>query len=106
METFESVLQGVHHEKFDLMVEKQKAYGKSNISKFGIYGIMVRLSDKIERLHNLLENGGTPTDDESLRDTLMDIGNYGDIALMVYDGNWGYPLEDQGKIKRVFPFPI
>ena len=32
--------------------------------------------------------------DESLRDTLIDLGNYADIALMVLDGTWGLPMEE------------
>lgn len=36
-----------------LMDRKQQDYGSKNISKFGTFGVLVRLSDKIERLKNL-----------------------------------------------------
>ena len=48
-------------------------------------GILVRLSDKFMRLISLMEPGVTPVNaDESLRDTVKDIHNYLDYALMLF----------------------
>ena len=40
------------------------------------FGIIVRLSDKIARLQNLVQNEGKPKVDESIEDTLEDIAGY------------------------------
>ena len=71
---------------------KQSNYGPGNIAKFGYPGVVVRASDKFERLANLLKKqlygqGGEPVD-ETIEDTLGDQANYGLIALMCRWGVW------------------
>jgi hypothetical protein len=39
---------------FKLMQEKQRGYGKSNISKAGLHGLFTRATDKIERAKNIV----------------------------------------------------
>ena len=75
----------------DLVISKQWDYGHGNIAKFGLIGIVVRLSDKIERLKNLLSTGASPSN-ESLDDTKMDIVGYCILALMLIDGTFMKPL--------------
>jgi hypothetical protein len=73
-----------------LLIKKQKDYGPKNISDAPggpINGLRVRMYDKLARINNLYETGATP-ENESLRDSFMDIANYGIIALMVLDGQW------------------
>jgi hypothetical protein len=73
-----------------LLIKKQKDYGPKNISQSPggpINGLRVRMFDKLARINNLYETGATP-ENESLRDSFMDIANYGIIALMVLDGEW------------------
>ena len=49
-------------------------------------GILVRLSDKFMRLISLMEPGIDPGNvAESLRDTVLDIHNYSDYALQLWD---------------------
>lgn len=49
-------------------------------------GILVRLSDKFMRLISLMTPGVQESvDDESLRDTVRDIHNYVDYALMLWE---------------------
>lgn len=74
------------------MIRKQLDYGPQNISAWGPIGVAVRLTDKIERLRNLLLKGRKPQN-ESLRDTAIDIANYGLILLLLLDGEWGLPME-------------
>lgn len=69
-----------------LLDRKHADYGPGNIAAFGEFGLTVRLSDKIERLKNLVRME-TPKN-ESLEDTYMDIANYGIIALMVRRNEW------------------
>jgi len=79
--------QDVYDSLFDILVKKQNDYGPDNIRKSPggpLNGLTVRLYDKLARLNNLLETGATP-ENESLRDTLIDIANYGVIGVMILD---------------------
>ena len=50
-------------------------------------GLQVRMHDKIARINNLLSKDITP-ENESLRDSFIDLLNYSAIALMVLDNKW------------------
>lgn len=67
--------------------KKQRAYGSGNISAFGEYGVLVRVSDKFERLKNLLTLKGD-LNYESIEDSWLDLANYGLIGFMVRKGLW------------------
>lgn len=72
------------------VIKKQKDYGPNNIrrSPYGAQqGLVVRLYDKIARLANLTSSGKTP-ENESLRDTYIDIAGYAIIGLMILDGTF------------------
>lgn len=74
----------------DLLVKKQKDYGPKNVAQSPggpINGLRVRMHDKLSRINHLYETGATP-ENESLRDSFMDLANYGIIAMMVLDGQW------------------
>lgn len=82
-------------EAVTLLLKKHADYGPNNIalSPFGpLEGLTVRLWDKVARLAHLLKEGKTP-DNESVRDTLIDISNYGLIGVMVSDGCWNSEKE-------------
>ncbi len=68
-------------------IRKQVDYGPGNISRFCEYGVLVRLSDKIERLARLLMNRKNPKN-EPLEDTWVDIMGYGLIGKIINGGNW------------------
>ena len=74
-------------ENIRLLDSKQKDYGPGNIAAFGEYGVLVRVSDKIERLKNLLTNVKTPSN-ESVEDSWKDLSNYSIIALLCRRGLW------------------
>ena len=77
----------VYAKLYDILVKKQKDYGPDNIRKSPggpLNGLTVRLYDKIARLNNLLQTGALP-ENESLRDTFIDIANYGVIGVMILD---------------------
>lgn len=82
------------NEMTELLVSKQRDYGHGNINAFGIYGVLVRLSDKIERLKNLMSNDIDPTN-ESVADTLRDMVGYCVIAMMLDEGTFGLQLGGQ-----------
>jgi hypothetical protein len=60
----------------------------ANLRKHGLYGIVVRLSEKSSRLDTLVQPGaGAPqVKDEGIRDTLRDIRNYAFLAELFLDG--------------------
>ena len=79
-----------------LFDKKQGDYGPHNISKFGTLGVLIRSSDKIERLINLygkstLKETTTPTTqniDESVVDSWADLSVYGAIARIIAENKW------------------
>ena len=63
---------------------KNKAYGDSftkSVDDFGKTVIAVRLSDKFNRICNLIKRGEDKENDESLADTLLDNAGYSILAL-------------------------
>jgi hypothetical protein len=73
-----------------LLIKKQLDYGPKNIALAPggpLNGLRVRMFDKISRINHLIDTGATP-ENESLRDSFMDLANYGIIAMMVLDGQW------------------
>lgn len=80
-----------------LFDRKQGDYGPLNISKFGVIGVLIRSSDKIERLINL-HGSSTIGDsnlskkvrnlDENIGDTWADLSVYGAIARTINEGKW------------------
>lgn len=65
------------------VAKKQMDYGPSNIAKFGIYGLVVRMHDKIGRLRNLIESSkANNVKDETVYDTLVDLVGYCTVAYL------------------------
>jgi hypothetical protein len=74
----------------NLLIKKHKDYGPTNISLSPggpLNGLRVRMHDKTARINHLIDTGATP-ENESLRDSFIDLLNYSAIALMVLDGTW------------------
>jgi hypothetical protein len=71
---------------------KRHDYGVGNISKFGQYGILVRISDKLERLINLIDKNPKVADETAL-DTWLDLAGYALIGYL-YSKGW-YELKDK-----------
>lgn len=88
IEEFRLDLMNTADEVVDVVVSKQKDYGSANINKspFGpVKGLTVRLYDKVARLANLSDLTDKDPENESLRDTFLDIAGYGLIGLMILD---------------------
>jgi len=84
----------VAHTKYafaeDVLVSKQNDYGPTNISRSPggpLNGLRVRIHDKISRINHLIDSGVAP-ENESLRDSFLDLANYSIIAMMVLDDEW------------------
>jgi hypothetical protein len=52
-----------------------------NFRRYGTFGVLVRLSDKLARLDSFEENKTFAVADEKLEDTIIDIINYATIYL-------------------------
>jgi len=63
----------------ELYKQKNDKYGNSfgiSVEKYGLISALTRMSDKWNRLENLILNKDNGTNDESLKDTLLDLSNY------------------------------
>lgn len=114
--TFQEALDAYLAEARAVMIERQRKYGPENIRALGLRGVLDRVrNDKLERISRVVErqdlrrrclDAGMPREivdqylpelqadfsDESLRDAIIDVVNYGLIMLMLLDGVWGLPL--------------
>lgn len=78
----------------ETLCRKQHDYGHGNINRFGLMGVLVRMSDKVERFMNLGLTGRTAMN-ESTHDTLLDIVGYSVIALMLLDDTFNLELGEE-----------
>ena len=74
----------VHKEAMEIFKKKNSDYGDS-FANYGPVGVIVRMGDKINRLANITKSGVTLVNDESIRDTLIDLHNYAAMAVMLLD---------------------
>lgn len=65
---------------------KNTDYGDA-FANYGTVGVIVRLGDKIQRLVFVTNRGVNLVNNESLRDTLIDLHNYTAMAIMLIDEN-------------------
>jgi hypothetical protein len=82
--TREQQMQQVQTEALTLFNKKNKDYGDA-FANFGTIGVLVRMSDKISRAVSITNSSVTLVNDESLRDTLIDLHNYAAMAIMLMD---------------------
>lgn len=83
----------------DVFAVKNEKYGNSfevSVDKYGMIAALTRISDKFNRIENLILNGDGGTDDETVMDTLIDMANYC-VMTAVYMKNVGG--ENHGKNK-------
>ena len=90
-ETLDESFEVITREMLETFIKKYKDYGKGNIMDTGEMGILFRISDKVNRLKNLLANGNKP-ENETIDDNWEDIAVYGVIALL-YRKGWFQKLE-------------
>lgn len=68
----------------ELFKKKNQDYGDA-FAKFGIIGILMRIEDKIQRAISVDKNKVTLVNDETIKDTLIDLHNYAAMGLMLLD---------------------
>tara|TARA_B100002019_G_C20795729_1_gene368780 strand:+ start:30 stop:305 length:276 start_codon:yes stop_codon:yes gene_type:complete len=68
----------------ELFKKKNQDYGDA-FAKFGVIGILMRIEDKIQRAISVDKNKVTLVNDETIKDTLIDLHNYAAMGLMLLD---------------------
>jgi len=77
-------MERVQSKALDMFRKKNADYGDA-FAKFGVVGVLMRIEDKIQRALSITKNGVNMVDDESIRDTLMDLHNYAAMGVMLLD---------------------
>lgn len=77
-------MKAVHDEALELFRKKNSDYGDA-FATYGTVGVIVRMGDKIQRLISVSKKGVALVDNESLRDTLIDLHNYAAMGIMLID---------------------
>jgi hypothetical protein len=70
-----------------ILISKNHRYGNSYAKlreKFGSYFpiVLIRLNDKLSRLENIMLGIASPSEDESIEDTLYDLAGYALLELV------------------------
>ena len=79
-----AALSRVQAEGLGMFVKKNTDYGNA-FERHGLVGLVMRAGDKLARLEQISSRGIQLVDDESLRDTLMDLHNYAGMAVAMMD---------------------
>jgi hypothetical protein len=74
----------VQKEGLELFKKKNKDYGDS-FAEYGSIGVLIRIGDKLKRLQTIEKNKINLVEEESVRDTLIDLFNYSAMAIMLLD---------------------
>ena len=74
----------VQKEGLELFKKKNKDYGDS-FAEYGSIGVLIRIGDKLKRLQTIENNKINLVEEESVRDTLIDLFNYSAMAIMLLD---------------------
>lgn len=84
----ESLHKAICEELTEIYKKKNADYGDSFYKSFKEYGIdmvRIRLGDKFNRFKTLSKGTKQKVNDESIRDTLLDLANYSIMAIMELD---------------------
>lgn len=74
----------IHEECYNLSKNKNKDYGSNSLIKYGELGMLIRISDKIDRLDNLVfHKKNISVSNEKIEDTLKDVINYATYIIML-----------------------
>ena len=75
-------LESIQNEARALFKRKNADYGDA-FATCGLIGVLVRIQDKINRFVKITNRSVQFVDDESIRDTLMDLHNYAAMGIML-----------------------
>ena len=77
-------MKAVQSEGLELFKRKNADYGDA-FAKFGVIGVLMRIEDKIQRSISITSKGVNLVDDETIKDTLIDLHNYAAMAIMLLE---------------------
>lgn len=75
----ENVVRNLLNDMAETFAIKNKKYGNSfevSLDKYGLIAALTRMSDKFNRMENLILTNDRGTEDETILDTLLDLANY------------------------------
>lgn len=77
----------LHKEELEIVEKKSKDYSGEkdvflNFKWFGELGFLVRMFDKLMRIKNIIEKGVYNVNNETLKDSLMDLVNYSNLLIL------------------------
>lgn len=77
-------LEKIQLEAKELFRKKNADYGDA-FSTYGPVGVIMRIQDKLNRYVSITKSSIQLVNDESIRDTLIDLHNYSAMAIMLLD---------------------
>ena len=98
-DSFEKACRDAALKVADIVIKKQHDYGHDNIMAFKEQGLVVRLSDKVARLKNLLWTNIDAPKNEPIEDTFIDVAGYAIIGLMLANNTFLYELKEKNNGK-------
>ena len=75
-------LKKIQDEARELFEKKNADYGDA-FASYGVIGILMRIQDKINRCLTITKTNISMVDDETIKDTLLDLHNYAAMGLML-----------------------
>ena len=82
----------IQAEALSLFKRKNEQYGNA-FAKYGTVGVMIRMGEKINRFLSVSSVKIELKDEETLRDTVLDLFNYSSMAIMLLDDKKSELLE-------------
>ncbi len=77
-------METIQKNALELFKRKNQDYGDA-FAKFGVIGILMRIEDKIQRAISINKNKVELVNDETIKDTLLDLHNYAAMGLMLLE---------------------
>jgi hypothetical protein len=74
----------VQREGLELFTRKNKDYGDA-FAEYGVVGVLMRIEDKIKRMMSISKTSVVLVNEETMRDTLIDLHNYSAMGIMLMD---------------------
>ncbi len=79
-------MQAIQADALAMFKKKNADYGDA-FAKYGVIGVLMRIEDKIQRAISITKNNVALVNNESLKDTMLDLHNYAAMACMLIDEN-------------------
>ena len=98
-EEFLKRFEEIQKRSFELVKIKNNGYGSSFVTD-SYEGVIVRLTDKLNRLRTLSSGNEQKIKTEGMLDTLMDLHNYSIIAMICLENNIHSPLFKNNKKEK------